>query len=110
METIGQRIRRLRLERGIIRQAELALPCGITQSTLSDIESKNKEFSAQVLLSLCQELDVSVEEIMYGTKGEIVGENELMRLYADLSPAQREVVLHMVRGLKSANTGNIQAA
>lgn len=110
METIGQRIRRLRLERGIIRQAELALPCGITQSTLSDIESKNKEFLASVLLALCRKLDVSIEEIMYGTQGEIVGQSELTRIFAALSPADRDALLRMARGLQIANQANVQAA
>ncbi len=110
METIGQRIRRLRLERGLVRQDQLARPCGITQSTLSDIESKNKEFSAHVLLAFARELGVSIEEIMYGLQGEIVGKDELMRIFAELSQPQREIVLSMVRGLQQANTGNAKAA
>lgn len=110
METIGQRIRRLRKERGIERQEDLAPLCGIKQSTLSDIESKNREFSATVLYAFATALDVSTDEIMYGTQGEIVGKAELVRIFAGLSPDQREVVLSMVRGLADANKPNIKAA
>lgn len=110
METVGQRIKRLRLERGMLRQMMLAEPVGITQSTLSDIESKNKDFSATVLYAFAKELDVSCDEIMYGTQGEIVGQSELLRIFSELSPAQREVVLDMVRGLGVANKTNASVA
>lgn len=111
METIGQRIRRLRLERGIEKQAVIAKPAGITQSTLSDIESKNKSFSATVLYALAKELGVSTDEIMFGTPGEaVMGQSELVRIYTELTPQQREMVLAMVRGLHTAQKANSMAA
>lgn len=92
------------------KQAELAVPCGMTQSTLSDIESKDQEFSAKTLLLLAKNLDVSIEEIMYGSQGEIVGQAELIRIFAELSPEQRSNVLVMVRALHTASKPNIKAA
>ena len=110
METIGQRIRRIRKERGIDRQEDLAPLCGIKQSTLSDIESKNREFSATVLYAFAKALEVSTDEIMYGTQGETVGQSELIRIFASLSQDQRDIVLSMVRGLEAANKPNAKAA
>lgn len=111
METIGQRIRRLRLDRGIDKQADIAKPAGITQSTLSDIESKNKSFSATVLYALAKELGVSTDEIMFGSPGEeVMGQAELVRIFIELTPDQREMVLQMVRGLQSARKANSMAA
>lgn len=110
METIGQRIRRIRKERGIDRQEDLAPLCGIKQSTLSDIESKNREFSATVLYAFAKALEVSTDEIMYGTKEEIVGQSELIRIFSELSQEQRNFVLSMMRGLSNDNKPNIKAA
>jgi hypothetical protein len=77
---------------------------------LSDIESKNKEFSATVLYAFAKALEVSTDEIMFGSTGEIVGQSELLRIYAELSPADRDAVLRMARGFKIASTANIKAA
>ena len=110
METIGQRIRRIRKERGIDRQEDLAPLCGIKQSTLSDIESKNREFSATVLYAFAKALEVSTDEIMFGTKEDIVGQSELIRIFTNLSPEQRKIVLGMMRGLEATNQPNSQAA
>lgn len=110
METIGQRIRRLRKARGMERQEQLSGPVGITQSTLSDIESKNKDFSAKNLYAFARELEVSPDEIMFGTQGEVVGQSELIRIFSELSQEQRDIVLSMVRGLQAANKPNIMAA
>lgn len=96
--------------RGYSRQEDLAPKLGIGQSTLSDIEKHNKEFSASVLVALIKELNVSVDEIMYGHQGEVVGQSELTRIFAALSPADRDALLRMARGLQIANQANIQAA
>ena len=109
MESIGQRIRRLRESREL-RQVDFALMCGMGQSTLSDIESKNKDFSAVLLYAFAKALEVSTDEIMYGTQGETVGQSELIRIFAGLSQDQRDIVLSMVRGLEAANKPNIKAA
>ena len=110
METIGQRIRRIRKSLGIEKQGDLAVRVGITQSTLSDIESKNKDFSATHLYAFARELGVSNDEIMFGNQGEIVGQSELIRIFASLSPEQRATVLTIVRAIQVVDKANIQAA
>lgn len=109
METIGQRIRRLREERDLL-QEDFAPKCGIGQSTLSGIELHNKKFTAQTLYAFARELEVSNDEIMFGTQGEIVGQSELVRLFAELSPEQRNTILDMARVMQSRNKPNSAAA
>ena len=65
-ETVGQRIKRLRLARGMVRQSQLSELCNITQSTLSSIESKDMGFSALTLYAFAGALNVSPNVIMFG--------------------------------------------
>lgn len=100
MENTGQRIRRLRKERGIERQSELcALVPDLGQSTLSDIESKNKSFSASVLLGLARALKVSPDYIVSGVGEEDLGTVEIVELFKTLSQPAREMLLIAARGL-----------
>ena len=65
METVGQRVRRLRRAKGW-NQTELGVQVGVDQSTLSDIESKDSAFSAALLMRLSEALEVSPGVIMLG--------------------------------------------
>lgn len=65
METVGQRVRRLRRAKGW-NQTELGVQVGVDQSTLSDIESKDSAFSAALLMRLAEALEVSAGVIMLG--------------------------------------------
>lgn len=109
METIGKRIRRLRLERGFTRQVEFAPMVLMTQSSLSDVESKNKEFSAAQLMALCQVLNVSPDYLMDGGREEDMGTMELLRIYKTLQKTEREMLVRMARGLV-ADSGNRKQA
>jgi transcriptional regulator with XRE-family HTH domain len=66
MDKLGHRIRALRKSKGLT-QVQLAESIGIDQSTLSDIESKDAKFSADILMRLCDELGVSAEMLMRGS-------------------------------------------
>ena len=110
METIGKRIERLRKSCGIVRQADLASQIGVTQSTLSSIESKNLEFSAAVLYALSRALSVTPEYIMYGIgEDEDMGSLELAQIYKALPLAERETLLRMARVLLPDLTNRIAA-
>ena len=92
------------------RQSELcALVPDLGQSTLSDIESKNKSFSAAVLLGLSQALKVSPKYIIQGGIEEDMGTTEIVQLFAELSPTEREMLLIAARGL-AANASHQKAA
>lgn len=68
MEKAGDRIRRIRLRKGIT-QADLAQTAGIDQSTLSLIETGGG-MSAESLMGICARLAVSPEYVMYGIGNE----------------------------------------
>ena len=100
METIGTRIRRLRVARGFTRQSDLGDLVGIKQATMSSIESKNQDFSGRDLMNLARVLQVSPEYIIFGGEEEDMGVIEIMQIYNALPLAEREMLLKMARGLK----------
>lgn len=65
METIGERIRRLRKEQGL-NQTQLAGAVGVNQSTISDIENDLIKFEAGILMALSRALLKSPQFIMTG--------------------------------------------
>ena len=99
METIGKRIRRLRIARGFARQSDLGDLVGIKQSTMSGIESKDQDFSGRDLVHLARVLQVSPEYIIYGGEEEDMGVIEIMQIYKALPLAERDMLLKMARGL-----------
>lgn len=110
MENVGQRIQRLRKEMGFVRQDDLCtLVPEVGQSTLSDIESKNKSFSALALLQFSKALMVSPEYIVYGGEREDMGTIEIAQLFKSLAPQEREMLLITARAF-SANAAKSKAA
>jgi transcriptional regulator with XRE-family HTH domain len=65
METRGARIRARRKALGL-NQTQLAVLAGVDQSTISDLESKDAEPGAELLMKLAYALQMSAEEIMLG--------------------------------------------
>lgn len=98
METIGERIRRIRKDREY-RQEDLAPLVGMTQSSLSYVESKNKVFTAEQLMALCRVLQVSPEYIVFGGEEEDMGTIEIMQLFKQLPPKERDMLLRTARAL-----------
>lgn len=83
----------------------------MTQSSLSDVESKDKEFSAKQLMALCGVLQVSPEYLLKGGGEEDMGSIELQRIYRELDPARREFLLETAQGLAAkANAANRKKA
>jgi transcriptional regulator with XRE-family HTH domain len=93
-ETIGQRLRRLRRERGL-SQRELAVP-GVSYAYISRIESGDREPSLKAIRKLARRLGVSAEELETGRRVPEVAERELrvsdaelqLRLESDLDAAE----------------------
>src|SRR5437870_9927250 len=63
-ETIGQRLKRLRLERGL-SQRELSSP-GVSYAYISRIEAGTRQPSVKALRMLARKLEVSVEYLETG--------------------------------------------
>ena len=109
METVGKRIRRLRIDRGYKRQDDLGVLVGISQASMSGIESKDQDFSGRDLMNLSRALTVSPEYIVYGGDEEDMGEIEIMQIYKSLPILEREMLLKMARGLKPDQANRLSA-
>lgn len=62
-ETLGERITRIRKERGFT-QVELASRIGIIQTIISATESDERKLSAEMAVRFAQALDVSMDELL----------------------------------------------
>lgn len=62
-EVLGKNIKRCRQVKGLM-QKDLAKKVGLTKYTISKIElGKQENVGLKYLISICQELDVSIEEM-----------------------------------------------
>lgn len=99
MESMGERIRRIRLERGIKRQQDLAALVGLAQGQVSDIESKGRTVTAENLIALSKALRVSPEYLVSGEEAEM-HELEIIRIYRSLPPEQQQTLLTVAKALQ----------
>jgi transcriptional regulator with XRE-family HTH domain len=67
-EPLGERIARLRKERGY-SQAELAARIGIIQALVSDYETGKLRLSAEMAVRFARALEVSADELLQPSKG-----------------------------------------
>src|SRR5437868_2343705 len=74
-ETIGQRLKRLRLERGL-SQRELAAP-GVSYAYISRIEAGSRQPSVKALRRLAAKLNVSADYLERGSQLDPSAEREL---------------------------------
>src|SRR5215218_8849709 len=81
-ETIGDRLRRLRSERGL-SQRELSAP-GVSYAYISRIEANARRPSVKALRLLARKLGVSAEYLETGSKIRDVDERELRIADAEL--------------------------
>jgi transcriptional regulator with XRE-family HTH domain len=62
-ETLGERIARIRKERGFT-QVELAAKIGIIQTLVSAVEGDERKLSAEMAVRFAQALDVSMDDLL----------------------------------------------
>ena len=62
-ESLGERISRIRKERGFT-QVELAAKIGIIQTIISSVESDERKLSAEMAVRFAQALDVSLDDLL----------------------------------------------
>jgi transcriptional regulator with XRE-family HTH domain len=105
-ETVGQRIRRLRLQRGL-SQRQLAGP-GVSYAYISRIESGGRKPSLKALRTIARKLDVDPEYLETGNPVSAAADRELrlrdaeleLRLAGDLDRAEE-----LLRGLLAEDLG-----
>src|SRR6188474_3421115 len=96
-ETIGARLKRLRLDRGL-SQRDLSSP-GVSYAYISRIEAGARTPSVKALRKLAQKLNVSVEYLETGRDTRDVDERELrladaeldLRLGGDIAVAEEKI-------------------
>jgi transcriptional regulator with XRE-family HTH domain len=103
-ETIGQRLRRLRLERGF-SQRELSSP-GVSYAYISRIEAGTRQPSVKALRMLAHKLEVSVEYLETGREVGDAAQRELrladLELRLRLEPDGREALASLTALLREA--------
>jgi transcriptional regulator with XRE-family HTH domain len=107
MATIGERVRLLRKARGY-SQVELAALAGITQGSLSLIETNKTEVPAgETLANLCRALKTTPDFLIAGAgdPGSIesaIQEHELVHLWRELPQDARRLVLENAQAVSRA--------
>jgi transcriptional regulator with XRE-family HTH domain len=111
-ETIGERITRLRKERGFT-QVELAERIGLIQSLVCDYEKDRLRLSAEMALRFALALDISVDELIRPKNTKPVAKQPTrkvlrrLELIESLPSHQQQTVLKtidtMLKGLRSAS-------
>ena len=106
MESIGQRVARLRASRQI-SQAKLAEEVGCAQPTIANIErGRTTQIKGYVLQALASALGTTPEHILDGgTQGDTEDSSlqaELIRIWHKLPKGHRETLLQTARGLLRA--------
>ena len=99
---IGRRIREVRTERGI-SQADLAERSKTTAQYLSQIENGKKQASLQVLLSVAEVLEVSLNELLTGNQvnNPVEYQRDIVRLLVDCSSYEKRVLFEMLLNMKA---------
>jgi transcriptional regulator with XRE-family HTH domain len=100
-ETIGQRIARLRKERGYT-QAELAEKTGIIQALISDYERDKLRLHSEMVVRFAQALEVSTDELLGLSSKRKNGDKVSLRLLRrtkkieELPPSQQKTLLKTI--------------
>ena len=94
---IGQRIQRLRKQRGRT-QEQLAEELGVTVGYISQLERGVTKINLDTLGRICAALHGDMAAILSGASPEQTSyrQDELMQKYVRLSPAQKQVLMDYV--------------
>lgn len=112
---IGNKIRDLRLAKGL-KTKELADLIGVDQSTISKIETDKALPSLPTLESICEVLDVSLQDIFtdlesnlarevaapYGLESEAA---KVLKGFIKLSEKERQIILDLINLLTRTHSG-----
>jgi len=99
---IGRRIREVRTELGI-SQADLAERSKTSAQYLSQIENGKKQASLQVLVSVAEVLEVSLNELLMGNQvnNPMEYQRDIVRLLTDCSSYEKRVLFEMLMNMKA---------
>ena len=99
-----QRIKQLMDQRGWT-EYRLALTCGLSQSTISNIFRRNTTPSVATLETICTAFGITLSQFF--AEGDTIDLNpelkEVFEHWISLTPKQKELVLQMLRTLNNGN-------
>lgn len=105
MSAIGEKIRRLRTERGL-SQKELATLIGVTAGAVGNWEAGTREtVRGEALFKLADALGVGVEDLLvrHSVPGIMpIEELQLMATYRQLTSERKRIALALLKALKNA--------
>lgn len=104
---LGKRVREVRKEKGI-SQADLAVKCKTSAQYLSQIENGKKQASLQILITIAEALEVSLDELLVGNQVKNLAEysNEVARVFEDCSSYEKRILFEMLVAMKSVIRDN----
>lgn len=93
METLGERVKRLRLARGFTQQ-ELGAKAGVAQSTISGVEKGERQIQPSSLIELAHALHTEAYYLKYGLGKESINAtaDQTQQLLLDAFPLLDEGV------------------
>ncbi|MBD8069297.1 helix-turn-helix domain-containing protein [Bacillus sp. PS06] len=91
MENIGEKLRKIRNEKGISSN-QLEILSGVNQSTIIRIETNVQSPSIETLLKICDALDYSIVHLFEDSADMI----NLINTAKKLSPNQRQKITEMI--------------
>ena len=98
MKTVYERIREVRLERGMTLE-ELAHKVGYnSRGAMSKIERGERRITVDLLKRIAAALNVEPDYLVMGSDRESIQE-EINRLFDSLNPEQQEAVLQFLRSM-----------
>lgn len=117
MATVGDRIRKRRLEKGWT-QEDLGRKAHLSKGFLSDVENGKRKVSAANLLDIALVLGLTLDYLMKGDDGEDVSPEHIiipatLAQFAEhqgLSMSKTLVLLRMQRQMKANRTGGAEAS
>ncbi len=100
--SIGNRIKEIRIDHGWT-QAKLAEESGIEPSNISHIERAATKLSFPTLVSIANALQVSLDEIVYGSliKNSHISAQMINELLSDCTPDEISAIAEVVKTTKS---------
>ena len=103
LKTIGARIKKARLARGI-NQADLADQIDIAVSHMSNIENGTTNFGVDILIRITEALQVSADELLRPDtpSANAIYASELGGILEGCTPSEKEAMLNTLRSMKSA--------
>ncbi len=98
---IGKRMKEVRNMKGM-SQADLAVKSKTSAQYLSQIENGKKKVSLQVLVTIAEILEVTLDELLAGNQVNSMREynEELNRLLTDCTPYEKRILYEVVLFLK----------